>query len=157
MISDLMPTLYVAALYTVARLVHLRGNMRQGLVLDVLALNWLACSIANEVVGYPRVVAAYIVVDLVSALWLSRNVRGRVSGIAEIFYIALILFNAAYFFRHAFTPWTHWAGLSILSWGQLALVTGGIVRHDVVTSLDLLAARLGIKRHMAVGNREIEG
>lgn len=27
MISDLMPTLYVAALYTVARLVHLRGNM----------------------------------------------------------------------------------------------------------------------------------
>lgn len=151
-----MPPLYVAVLYAIARLVHLRGNMSQGLVLDVLAINWLASSIANELIGYPRVVAAYIIVDLVSALWLSRNVKGKTAGVAEVFYIALILFNAAFFFRHAFSEWTHWIGLSILSWGQIICVAGGIMRHDIIEAVDRLSSRFGVKRYLAFSNREAE-
>ena len=102
--------------YTVARLVHRRGNMRQGLVLDVLALNWLACSIANGN-GLPKGGSRLAS----SSIWFLHcgcraNVRG-VSGIAEIFYIALILFNAAYFFRH-FHAVDALPVFSILSWGS---------------------------------------
>ena len=156
MIADFMPPLYVAALYTVARLVHLRGNMRQGLVLDVLALNWLVCSIANEVIDYPRIVAAYMIIDLVSAVWLSRNVKGKCAGVAEVFYIATILFNATFFFLTAFDQWTHWYGLSLISWGQLLCVTGGIARHDIAQYLDRLSARVGVKRYLAFRNQETD-
>lgn len=156
MIADLMPPMYVAALYTASRLVHHRGNLRQGIVLDVLALNWLCCAIVQELVDYPTIIAAYMLIDLVSATWLSRNVRGKCAGIAEMFYLALILFNAAFFFAHAFSNWTHWTGLSIISWTQLLCVCGGILRHDIIEGFNRFAARFGFKPHLALGHRKAE-
>jgi hypothetical protein len=93
-------------------------------------------------------------VDIVSALWLSFRVRGMVAGIAEIFYIALIMFNAAFFFGKAFDPWTHWIGLSILSWGQLTGVLGGILRHELVRLTGRATSRLGLQRFVAFGGKE---
>lgn len=151
-----MPPLYVAGLYGASRVATLRGNLRQVVVIDALMLNWLACEIARLTVPGEQLPAAFLCVDIVSALWLSMRVKGLVAGLAEIFYIALILFNAAFFFANAFDAWTHWIGLSILSWGQLVAVTGGIMRRDLVEIARGAAARLGLRRYLAIGNKEAE-
>lgn len=157
MISEMMPPLYVAALYAVMRVATIRGNANQAIVIDALALNWLAATIASKAIPYPNVVPAYICIDMASALWLSLKVRGRVSGIAEIFYIALIIFNAAFFFARAFSPWTHWVGLSVISWGQLAAVTAGVLRHDLAKAAGHLPIVLWVRRHLAFGKKEARG
>lgn len=153
--AQFMPPLYLAFLYALSRFVAMRGNFNHALVLDALALNWLCCTVADLAIGYQNNVAAYICVDIASGLWLSLKVRGKCSGVAEIFYIALIIFNAAFFFRKAFSPWTHWVGLSMLSWGQLLAVTGGIFRHDLaqaaghIPTLDVLRRHLGFRKKEA--------
>lgn len=154
MIADFMPPLYVAALYGASRLVAFRGNPRQGVVLDAIAVNWLACSIVREVVEYPNIIVAYMMIDIVTAFWLASKVRGKCSGIAEGFYLAQILFSAAYFFKDAFDSMTHWTGLSILSWGQLMAVTGGIMRNELRQALDRISTRLGVQRYLAFGDRK---
>ena len=80
-----MPPLYVAALYGVSRLATIRGNLRQVVVIDALMLNWLICELARLSVPEVRLPAAYLSIDIASALWLSFRVRGVVAGIAEIF------------------------------------------------------------------------
>lgn len=154
MISAFMPPLYVAALYGGARLASVRGNLRQVVVIDVLLMNWLFCEIARQSVPGAQLPAAFLCVDIVSALWLSMRVNGLCAGIAEIFYIAQILFNAAFFFANAFNEWTHWIGLSILSWGQLVCVTGGMMRHDLVEVSRCAAARIGLRRYLAISDKE---
>lgn len=148
-LADLMPPLYVAALYGASRLAALRGNARQMTVIDAVAFNWLLCTIEQSLVPYPDVVPTYMCTDVMTALWLSLRVKGKCSGIAEMFYIALIMFNAAFFFRHAFSPWTHWVGLSMLSWGQLLAIIWGVMRHDLAKVAERFAALLGVQRHMA--------
>lgn len=156
MIAYLMPPLYVASLYGASRLATLRGNLRQVVVIDALVLNWLACEFARLTVPGTELPAAFLCVDIVSALWLSMRVKGFVAGIAEIFYVAMILFNSAFFFANAFDEWTHWIGLSILSWGQLIGVLGGTIRHDLVKVARRAASGLGLRRYLAFGNEEAE-
>lgn len=146
--------LYVAGLYGASRIASLRGNLRQAVVIDALMLNWFACEVARQTIPGAQLPAAYLCADISSALWLSLRVRGLCAGVAEIFYIALIMFNSAFFFARAFDEWTHWLGLSILSWGQLMLVTGGIVRHDLAKIARGAAAHFGLQRYLAFGNRE---
>lgn len=154
MISAFMPALYVAALYGASRLATLRGNLRQVVVIDALMLNWLACEIARQSVPGGQLPAAFLCIDIVSALWLSFRVKGLCAGLAEIFYIALIIFNSAFFFANAFDAGIHWMGLSILSWGQLVAVTGGIMRRDLAEIARRASARLGLRRYLALGNEE---
>lgn len=154
MIADYLPPLYVGALYATSRYAGARGNERQGLVIDTLAVNWLLCELANLTVDYPRVVGAYIAIDVASALWLSFNVKGRVAGIAEAFYVALILWNATFFFANQFTPMTHWTGLSVLSWAQLAFVISGVARHDFYKAARSVGARLGLQRPYGLRQEE---
>lgn len=154
MIADFMPLLYVASLYCGQRIALMRGNARQGLVIDALAFNWLCCEIARVVISYPHLVPAYITIDVASAFWLSFNVRGRVAGIAEAFYVGMVLWNSAFFFMKAFQPMAHWWGLSVLSWGQVFFVMGGIVRHDLASLARAALSRLGLRRSLALGNRK---
>lgn len=156
MIADYLPPLYVAALYASSRYAGARGNERQGLVIDTLAVNWLLCELANQAIDYPRVVGAYIAIDVASALWLSFNVKGKVAGIAQAFYVALILWNAAFFFMNQFTPMTHWTGLSIVSWTQLAFVISGIARHDIYKAFSGVRARLGVFRYLGFGKKKAD-
>lgn len=155
MIAEYLPPLYVAAIYASSRLAAMRGNERQGLVIDALALNWLLCELANLAIDYPRVVGAYITVDVASALWIY-SVKGRVAGIAQAFYVGMILWNAAFFFMQQFTPMTHWTGLSVLSWAQLAFVVTGVARHDIAKLLSGLGARVGLQRHLGIGEKKTE-
>lgn len=156
MISESMPPLYVATLYGASRLASARWNLRQVVVIDLLMLNWLACAVVREWIPGQQIPAAFLCIDIATALWLSLRVRGLVAGVAEVFYIAIILFNSAFFFGKAFDEWTHWVGLSILSWGQLVCVMGGIMRHDLVEIGRRAAARLGVQRYLAIRGREID-
>jgi len=156
MVADYLPSLYVAALYGVSRWVAARGNHRQGIVVDTLAVNWLLCELANQTIDYPRVVAAYIAIDVASALWLSYNVKGRVAGLAQMFYAALILWNGFFYFLEQFTPMTHWYGLSALSWAQLVVVVGGITRHDIAQVSRGAWSRLGLRRYLGFGNKKAD-
>ena len=154
--AEYLPPLYVAGLYLAQRLAYLRGNRRQGMVVDALALNWLVATLASIIMPYPELVPAYIVIDFCSALWLSRMVAGRVAGVAEIFYVGMILWNSAFFFMSAFSPMDHWWGLSILAWGQFAFVTGGVLRHDIVEAARNLTSRFGVHDYLAFSDREAD-
>ena len=156
MLADFMPPLYVAALYGASRLATIYGNPRQLVVLDAMALNWLACEFAQIMVAYPRVVAAYICIDIASAIWISMKVKGRCAGIAEAFYVAMILFNSAFFFKGAFDEWTHWKGASIISWGQLIFVAGGMFRHGLGQIARRAVSSMGLQRYLAFGDEEIK-
>lgn len=156
MIAQLLPPLYVGALYAASRVALLRGNARQGIVVDALAFNWLCATLASAVIPYPNVVPAYICIDMMSALWLSLRVQGRCAGIAEVFYLALILFNAAFFFRRAFSPWTHWVGLSVISWGQLVAVTTGVLRHDLAKVAGHYSAFRWVRNHLGLRKKETQ-
>lgn len=156
MLAQFMPAFYVAALYGVSRLAATKGNPRHASVIDVLLVNWAVCDLATYIISGPRLPAAFLCIDIASALWLALRVRGAVSGVAEIFYIALILFNTLFFFASAFDAWVHWVGLSILSWGQLGAVSGGIMRNDLVEIARRAGARLGLRRFVAVGNEETD-
>lgn len=146
--------LYLIVLYVASRLVAMRGEFHQSVVIDALAVNWLASEMANVFIGYPNNVVAYMGIDLTSALWLSYRVPGFCAGLAEMFYVAFIMFNAAYFFRSAFDAWTHWVGLSLLSWGQLFAVTGGVMRHDLAEAYGHRTTFDWVRRRLAIGKKE---
>lgn len=151
-----MPPLYVAGLYGASRVASLRGNLRQVVVVDVLLVNWLVCEFARLSIDGQQLPAAFLAVDIVSALWLSFRIRGVAAALAEIFFVAQIIFNSAFFFAHAFDEWTHWIGLSILSWGQLLAVSGGILRHDLVEITRRAVSRLGLRGYLALGSKETD-
>lgn len=151
-VAEYLPSLYVAGLYMAQRLAYLRGNMWHGMVVDAMAFNWLCSTLASILVPYPYLVPVYIAIDFCSALWLSRMVAGRVAGIAEIFYVGMIMWNSTFFFMSAFSPMDHWWGLSILAWGQFVFVTGGVLRHDIIEAVRNLAARLRLRDYLAIGN-----
>lgn len=156
MISEVMPALYVAALYGASRLAGLHGNLRQVVVIDVLMVNWLVCAFARAYIPGGQLPAAFLCVDIATALWLSLRVKGLVAGVAEVFYIAIIMFNSAFFFANAFNEWTHWIGLSILAWGQLLAVTVGVLRRDLIKIAGRAIPGIGLLRRLAIRNKEIE-
>lgn len=145
------PIAYLALLYGAVRLAAVRGNGQQRVVLDVIFIVWVACSVIREAFGdSPHVAFGYMLVDIVAALWLASKVRGRVSGIAETFFLSMILFNFVIWSRGEINSWMHWTGLALLSLGQIIGVVGGILRHELRGIVSRAAARLGLRGRLAV-------
>ena len=150
------PLAYLVLLYGTARLAAIRGNGQQRFVVDVIALVWVLCSIIREAFGqYEHVIFGYMMVDIGAALWLAAKVRGKVSGLAETLFLAMILFHYIIWARGEVDSWLHWTGAAALSVTQIVLVAGGICRHELRGLVTRAAARIGLRRAVEVYKTEV--
>lgn len=149
------PVLYLCLFYAVSRLAGARGNGQQRFVLDVVFIVWAICSILREAIGYhEHLPLAYVAVDSAAALWLASKERGRVSGIAETWFLGMILFNFIIWSKGE-SGWMLWTVGAALSIGQIIHIAGGIMRHEIRGLATRAAARLGLRRHLAVDQKKV--
>lgn len=137
-------------IWTVAYLAVLWGLHREkrcSLIADALAANWAICQlvvILNQ--GWP-ILPLFIVVDLLTGLWLTMEVGTTNARRTAAVFLPMIAFNAATYAAGT-TPQWHWGVLSVISWLQVAVVWWGVWGHGVVEAFNHPASsvRLSLAR-----------
>lgn len=119
---------YLAALWALHR------EKECSRIADALAANWAINTLVTLVNGGWPSLPLFMLVDILTGLWLAKEVGTKTARYAEALFFPMVGVNFTSYFSATLPAWHHDV-LSGLAWAQIAAVVWGVWGHDLVQSL----------------------